>query len=375
MSMSERSLRRRFAAPLAANVAMALAAASAAAQEGPGLGVEATPEQVEAWSLTVLPDGTGLPPGSGTARAGAAIYAQKCLGCHGAEGKDGPNDRLAGGHGTLADAAPVKTVGSYWPYATTVFDYIRRAMPFTQPQSLSSDEIYALTAYLLYINDVVGQDEVIDSRTLPAVEMPNRANFYWAWGATSGPEAQASTGTELLDGSLDGWTVVDTQSDNFRIEGGVLRVEGSQGWLRSQSSYADFELTVEFRFLTDDADSGIFFRAVGTEPFARGWPNRSYQLQMLNPASASRFPPIGSLFRHGMPNADTRFDEPLARRTSRPTGEWQTLVIRVSGETVEASLNDVKLLEADGVGNGSGHIGIQGESGALEFRSLRLRQL
>ena len=364
MSMLKRSQRRRLAGTAVASTAMTLAANSAAAQEGPGLGVEATPEQVAAWSLTVLPDGTGLPPGSGTARAGAAIYAQKCLACHGAEGKDGPNDRLAGGHGTLADAAPVKTVGSYWPYATTVFDYIRRAMPFTQPQSLSSDEIYALTAYLLHINDIVGQDEVIDSRTLPAVEMPNSANFDWAWGAA-----------ELFDGSLDGWTVVDTQTDNFRIEGDVLRVEGSEGWLRSDATYADFELTVEFRFLTDDADSGIFFRAVGTEPFARGWPNQSYQLQMLNPVSASRFPPIGSLFRHGMPNGDTQFDEPLARQTSRPTGEWQTLVIRVSGETVEASLNGVKVLEADGIGNGSGHIGIQGETSALEFRALRLRQL
>ena len=375
MSMLKRSQRRRLAGTAVASTAMTLAANSAAAQEGPGLGVEATPEQVAAWSLTVLPDGTGLPPGSGTARAGAAIYAQKCLACHGAEGKDGPNDRLAGGHGTLADAAPVKTVGSYWPYATTVFDYVRRAMPFTQPQSLASDEVYALTAYLLYLNGVVGQDEVIDAQTLPAVEMPNRANFDWVWGATSNTNAQAAMGTELLGGNLDGWTIVDTQSNNFRIEGGVLRVYGSEGWLRSDATYADFELTVEFRFLTDDADSGIFFRAVGTEPFARGWPNQSYQLQMLNPVSASRFPPIGSLFRHGMPNGDTQFDEPLARQTSRPTGEWQTLEIRVSGESVAASLNGVKVLEAGGIGNGSGHIGIQGETSALEFRALRLRQL
>ena len=349
-----------------------LAAASAAAQEGPGLGVEATPEQVAAWALTVLPDGTGLPPGSGTARAGETIYTQKCL-AFGAVA--GPNDRLAGGHGTLADAAPVKTVGSYWPYATTVFDYVRRAMPFTQPQSLSSDELYALTAYLLYINDIVGQDDVIDARTLPAIEMPNSANFDWAWGATSDSTSQASAGIELLNGTLDGWTVVDAQPDTFRIEGGALRVDGPEGWLRSDATYADFELTAEFRFLTDDADSGILFRAVGTEPFARGWPNQSYQLQMLNPVSESRFPPLGSLFRHGMPGGETRFDEPNARRTSRPTREWQTLVIRVSGESVEAALNGVKVLRADGIGNDSGHIGIQSETDALEFRSLRLRQL
>ena len=162
------------------SLALALAASPAASQENPGLGVTATAEQVAAWALTVLPDGTGLPPGSGTARAGEAIYAQKCLACHGAEGKDGPNDRLAGGHGTLTDAAPVKTVGSYWPYATTVFDYIRRAMPFTQPQSLTADETYALTAYLLYLNGIIGQDETIDAKTLPVIEMPNAVNFYRA---------------------------------------------------------------------------------------------------------------------------------------------------------------------------------------------------
>jgi len=190
MSMPERALRQRLATAALAIAslviaALALSAAPAVAQESPGLGVEATPEQVAAWSLTVLPDGTGLPPGSGTARTGEAIYAQKCLACHGAEGKDGPNDRLAGGHGTLADAAPVKTVGSYWPYATTVFDYIRRAMPFPQPQSLSSDEIYALTAYLLYINEIVGLDDRIDAQSLPSIEMPNAENFYWEYEPNS----------------------------------------------------------------------------------------------------------------------------------------------------------------------------------------------
>ena len=181
MSTSERASRRKLATAALASAALAIAAAPAASQEGPGLGVEATPAQVAAWTLTVLPDGTGLPPGSGTARAGAAIYAQKCLACHGAEGKDGPNDRLAGGHGTLTDAAPVKTVGSYWPYATTVFDYIRRAMPFTQPQSLSPDETYSLTAYLLYLNEIVGLDDRIDAESLPAIAMPNTANFYRAY--------------------------------------------------------------------------------------------------------------------------------------------------------------------------------------------------
>ena len=166
-----------------ASVCMWLAAALAAAaqegfaQEGPGLGVAATPEQVEAWALTVLPDGTGLPAGSGTAREGAEIYAAKCLACHGAEGAGGPNDQLVGGRDTLATAAPVRTIGSYWPHATTVFDYIRRAMPFAQPQSLTADETYALTAYLLALNGVIDEDDVLDAGTLPRVRMPNRDNF------------------------------------------------------------------------------------------------------------------------------------------------------------------------------------------------------
>jgi len=159
----------------------ALAGGSALAQEGPGLGLAATPEQVAGWALSILPDGTGLPPGSGTAAAGAAVYTQKCMACHGAEGAGGPNDQLVGGHGTIASDQPVKTIGSYWPYATTVFDYIRRAMPFTAPQSLTDDEVYALTAYLLALNGVIDEDEVMNAATLPAVEMPNAGNFFRAY--------------------------------------------------------------------------------------------------------------------------------------------------------------------------------------------------
>jgi cytochrome c len=147
------------------------------AQEGPGLGVSVEPEHVAGWALTILPDGTGLPPGSGTAAAGAEVYAQKCVACHGVDGAGNPNDQLVGGHGTMATAAPVRTIGSYWPYATTVFDYIRRAMPLIEPQSLTNDETYALTAYLLHLNDVIDEDDVMNARTLPRVEMPNRNNF------------------------------------------------------------------------------------------------------------------------------------------------------------------------------------------------------
>jgi cytochrome c len=121
-----------------------------------------------------------LPEGSGTAAQGEVLYNRHCLACHGVNGQDGLNDRLAGGHGSIDSAMPVKTVGSYWPYATTIFDYVRRAMPYTDPGSLTNDEIYALTAYLLHINDIVDRDDRIDAESLPEVEMPNRENFVWA---------------------------------------------------------------------------------------------------------------------------------------------------------------------------------------------------
>jgi cytochrome c len=149
----------------------------AGAQEGPRLGVPATPEQIAGWDISIGPDGAGLPPGSGTAAAGKAVYDAQCASCHGAEGAGRPNDVLVGGQGTLREAAPIRTIGSYWPYATTVFDYIRRAMPYVSPHSLSADETYAVTAYLLALNGLIGQDDVVDAQTLPKVVMPNRPNF------------------------------------------------------------------------------------------------------------------------------------------------------------------------------------------------------
>ena len=177
---SHKRLRSSLRSPLT-SLALLAACAGGFAQEGPGLGIPATPEEVAAWDLSIGPDGAGLPRGSGDARTGAAVYAVQCLACHGAEGAGQINAPLAGGHGTLAEAAPLKTVGSYWPYATTVFDYIRRAMPFTQPMSLTDDEVYALTAYLLYINDIIDENEVMNAETLPAVEMPNRDGFIIAY--------------------------------------------------------------------------------------------------------------------------------------------------------------------------------------------------
>jgi cytochrome c len=147
------------------------------APKGPGLGVPASQAQVESADVSIGPDGAGLPPGSGTPAQGEAIFNTKCIACHGPQGSGTVNDRLAGGRGTLTDAAPVKTIGSYWPYATTVFDYVRRAMPYPAPHSLSDPEVYALTAYLLSLNGVVAKDAVMDATTLPQVRMPNRGNF------------------------------------------------------------------------------------------------------------------------------------------------------------------------------------------------------
>ena len=153
----------------------------AGADDGPGLGEELSREQVEAIDFTIMPDGDGLPDGSGNAIAGRIVYNNNCLACHGEDGTNGVNDVLAGGHGSLTGARPQKTVGSFWPYATTVFDYIRRAMPFQTPGRLSNDEIYAVTAYLLFVNDIVDEDAMLDAESLPQVRMPNSENFAWGY--------------------------------------------------------------------------------------------------------------------------------------------------------------------------------------------------
>ena len=131
---------------LAAACGLALVSAAALAAESPNLGRAATAEDIAAWDISIGPDGAGLPPGSGTPKQGEAVYAAKCVACHGEKGAGQPNDRLVGGQGTLTSTAPMRTIGSYWPYATTVFDYVRRSMPYTQPHSLSDNEVYAVTA-------------------------------------------------------------------------------------------------------------------------------------------------------------------------------------------------------------------------------------
>ena len=174
--MSTRELRSALLALVLSGCASA-SSPPARVMETPHLGRDATPAQIAGWDISVGPDGAGLPPGRGTAATGVTVYEQKCQACHGEKGAGQPNDRLVGGQGTLATKAPVRTIGSYWPYATTVFDYVRRAMPYTQPQSLTDDEVYAVTAFLLNLNGIIGEREEMNAQTLPRVTMPNRANF------------------------------------------------------------------------------------------------------------------------------------------------------------------------------------------------------
>ena len=151
------------------------------AQESPGLGKPVDDETLVAIDYTILPDGDGLPEGAGTAIQGAVVYQQNCLACHGERGSGGINDALAGGHGSLTSQRPQKTVGSFWPYATTVFDYVRRAMPLQSPGTLSNDETYAVTAYILFLNGIVAEDEEMNAKSLALVKMPNRDGFVWAY--------------------------------------------------------------------------------------------------------------------------------------------------------------------------------------------------
>jgi S-disulfanyl-L-cysteine oxidoreductase SoxD len=142
-----------------------------------GIGLTPTPAQIHGWDVDISADGDGLPAGAGAVPQGQQVYATRCAACHGTRGEGGPMDRLVGGTGSLNGAKPIKTVGSYWPHATTLFDYIRRAMPFNAPGTLTNDQVYAVTAYLLYLNGIVSQNAVMNARTLPSVAMPNRENF------------------------------------------------------------------------------------------------------------------------------------------------------------------------------------------------------
>ncbi len=158
-------------------VLLALAFGSGAAfAVGPNLGRPVDPAEIAAWDISIQPDGTGLPPGGGTPLQGARIFAQKCAMCHGEDAKGGANAALVGG-APIANMDSVRTIANFWPYSTTVFDYIRRAMPWQQPRTLTDNEVYALTAYILSLNKLIGETDSMNAETLPKVRMPNRNGF------------------------------------------------------------------------------------------------------------------------------------------------------------------------------------------------------
>ncbi|MBC7945159.1 MAG: cytochrome c [Burkholderiales bacterium] len=145
----------------------------------PRLGKPISAEQAAKWNLNVFPDGTGLPAGSGSAVEGRVVYDQQCASCHGEGGRGGAAEELAGGSHALTGETPDKSIGIYWPYATTIFDFTRRAMPMDAPGSLSADQVYAVTAYLLFANEIIGEKDEMNAQTLPRVKMSNRDGFVW----------------------------------------------------------------------------------------------------------------------------------------------------------------------------------------------------
>ncbi len=150
-----------------------------AGAEAPRLGKPISAEEAAKWDLNVFPDGKGLPQGRGTAIEGKVIYDQKCASCHGEGGRGATAEELAGGTNPLDSNAPDKTIGFYWPYATTLFDFVRRSKPMDAPGSLNNDEGYAVTAYLLFANNIIGERDQMNAQTLPKVKMPNRDGFIW----------------------------------------------------------------------------------------------------------------------------------------------------------------------------------------------------
>ena len=168
--------------------ALLLCAAAALAQPPKyGVGRTPTPGEIRQWDISVRPDGKNLPSGRGSVAEGKEIYAKRCSKCHGDSGQGGDSVPLVGGRGTLNTSKPLKTVESYWPYATTLFDYINRAMPLTKQGILKPNEVYALTAFILFKNGIIKEDEVMDEHSLPKVQMPNRDHFAlapeWKHGA------------------------------------------------------------------------------------------------------------------------------------------------------------------------------------------------
>jgi mono/diheme cytochrome c family protein len=158
--------------------ALVLSFAIESRADGPQLGRVVSQDEIAAWDISIAPDGANLPPGSGTPAQGEVVFRETCQACHGERGAGKPNDPLVGGQGTLTgEGMPIKTVGSFWPYATTLFDYVRRAMPLTAPKSLTDDQVYAVCAYILSLNGIVATSDTMNAQTLAAVRMPNREGF------------------------------------------------------------------------------------------------------------------------------------------------------------------------------------------------------
>jgi mono/diheme cytochrome c family protein len=172
------SMRKPRLAALAGALLLTLAAAPSLAADMPGLGKPISEADIKGWNITVLPDGTNLPPGSGTAAQGATIFAQKCAGCHGEGAKGGSARTLVGAPSLVAAGIEAeKTIGNFWADPTTLFDYIRRAMPWPQPRTLSSEEVYSLCAYVFSLNKFIGENDTMDAQSLPKVKLPNKGNF------------------------------------------------------------------------------------------------------------------------------------------------------------------------------------------------------
>ena len=170
------SMRKTLA--LVALLALAVGASGATHADGPGLGKPLAESDVRSWDISILPDGTNLPQGSGTPAQGAATFAMKCALCHGDNGKGGVNAALVGRDPPLASSIDAnKTIANFWEYSTTLFDYVRRAMPWPAPRTLTDDEVYGLVAFILAQNKIIGEDDVMDARSLPQVKMPNREGF------------------------------------------------------------------------------------------------------------------------------------------------------------------------------------------------------
>lgn len=186
--------------------------------------------------------------------------------------------------------------------------------------------------------------------------------------------AQPSDGfSPLFEGSLGEATIENGGA--FSVDDGILRAEGPNGWLRFPNQVRDFRMRVELRFVTDVGDSGVFFRALPDGEFNRGWPNRSYQVQLLNPLAGGRLPPVGGIFRHVMPPGDTALDTEAVQAAFTGTNEWQLVEIEVTGTEVTVALNGTPVTRASGIADVAGYIGIQSETSAVEFRRIDIQEL